>query len=228
MAGVRPTTAVSVMVLSLLLAGCSDGGSAPDAAPTVTASTGAGSATSTPSPSASVTGCRPSHRVRILKRVPTVLYSLRFEVAPGERKHGEQDATLYTYPDIAPGVFVTEPRNDLPSRRLTDAVLADVPQGSPALDGSRGLAWDVRNRSDTRGRYLAYGAAVVYRGTWTATTCQGKRERLSGTVVVVGRVKSGVVRCHARPTTDPVRRVAARTACTHDSSDARPFRIPDG
>ena len=42
----------------------------------------------------------------VRKRVPTVLYSLRFTVAPGRRKHGEQDATLYAYPEIEPGVFV--------------------------------------------------------------------------------------------------------------------------
>ena len=90
----------------------------------------------------------------------------------------------------------------MPDRGLIDAVLAKVPQGSPVLDGSRGLAWDVRNTGARRYRYLAYAGAIVYRGDWSATTCAPSRERLSGTVVVIGRVRAGVVRCHGRPTTD--------------------------
>ncbi len=157
---------------------------------------------------AEAAGCTPRPSVTVRKRVPTVLYSLRFTVAPGRHKHGEQDATLYTYPEIEPGVFVTQPRHDVPDRGLIDAVLAKVPQGSPVLDGSRGLAWDVPNSGATRGRHLSYAGAFVYRGDWSATTCGSRRERLSGSVVVIGRVRAGVVRCHGRPTTDRVRRAA--------------------
>ena len=164
----------------------------------------------------------------VRKRVPTVLYSLRFTVAPGRRKHGEQDATLYAYPEIEPGVFVTQPRHDVPDRGLIDAVLAKVPQGSPVLDGSRSLSWDVHNSGATRGRYLSYAGAIVYRGDWSATTCGPKHERLSGSVVVIGPVRAGVARCHGRPTTDRVRRAAEITTCHHDSTSARPFRLSSG
>ena len=217
--------AVVLVIVSLLLTGCADDGPR-GPRPDAEASTVTGGSASPSTPSSR--GCRPTHHVTIRKRVPTVLYALRFEARPGQRARGDQDATLYTYPEVSPGVFVTQPRRGLPNRLLTDAVLADVPQGSPVLDGSRGLAWDVRNRTGARARYLAYGGAVVYRGDWTATTCDGARERLSGTVVVVGRVHAGVVRCHGRPGAGPVRRVAERTACTHDSSAARPFRVPSG
>jgi hypothetical protein len=52
----------------------------------------------------------------------------------------------------------------VPDRGLIDAVLAKVPQGSPVLDGSRGLAWDVCNTGARRHRYLAYAGAIVHRG----------------------------------------------------------------
>ena len=103
-----------------------------------------------------------------------------------------------------------------------------TPQGSPVLDGSRGRAWDVRNTGGRRSRYLAYAGAIVYRGDWSATTCVPERERVSGTVVVIGRVRAGVVRCHGRPTNDRLRRAAELTACHHDSTAARPFRLPSG
>jgi hypothetical protein len=216
---------VAVLLLTTLVAGCAD-----DAQPASgSSSSPTPHATSTPEGATTKAAvCTPRPRVTVRKRVPTVLYALRFTVAPGRRKQGEQDATLYTYPEIAPGVFVTQPRHDVPDRSLIDAVLAKVPQGSPVLDGSRGLAWDVRNTTATRGRYLAYGGAVVYRGDWSATTCGARHERLSGSVVVIGRVRAGVVRCHDRATADRLRRAAALTACHHDPASARPFRMPSG
>lgn len=216
---------VAVLLLTALVAGCADDAkpaSRSPSSPSRAASTEPGGATT------GAAGCTRRPRVTLGMRVPTVLYSLRFTVAPGRREHGKQDATLYTYPEIEPGVFVTEPRHDVPDRGLIDAVLAKVPQGSPVLDGSRGLAWDVRNTGPTRHRYLAYAGAIVYRGDWSATTCVPEQERLRGTVVVIGRVRAGVVRCHGRPTTDRVRRAAELTACHHDSTSARPFRLPSG
>ena len=216
---------VAFLLLTALVAGCAD-----DAEPASRSSSSPSRAAS-PEPDGATTkaaGCTVRPRVTVAKRVPTVLYSLRFTVAPGGREHGEQDATLYTYPEIEPGVFVTHPRHDVPDRGLIDAVLAKVPQGSPVLDGSRGLAWDVRNTGARRARFLAYAGAIVYRGDWSATTCAPKAERLGGTVVVIGRVRAGVVRCHGRPTTDGVRRAAELTACHHDSTSARPFRMPSG
>ena len=216
---------VAVLLLTALVAGCADDAtpaSSSSSSPPRAASSEPGGAT------AEAAGCTPRPRVTVGRRVPTVLYSLRFTVAPGRRRQGNQDATLYTYPEIEPGVFVTKPRLDVPDRGLIDAVLAKVPQGSPVLDGSRGLAWDVRNMGARRHRYLAYAGAIVYRGDWSAATCAPKHERLSGTVVVIGRVRAGVVRCHARPTTDRLRRAAAITACHHDSTSARPFRLPTG
>ncbi len=212
-------------MLTVLVAGCAD-----DAKPASGSSSSASRAMSF-EPSGATTkaaGCTPRPLVTVSKRVPTVLYSLRFTVAPGRRQHGEQDATHYTYPEIEPGVFVTQPRHDVPDRGLIDAVLAKVPQGSPVLDGSRGLAWDVRNTSATRHRYLAYAGAIVDRGDWSAATCGPQRERLSGSVVVIGRVRAGVVRCHGRPTADRVRRAAGLTACHHDPASTRPFRVPSG
>jgi len=216
---------VAVLLLTALVAGCADDakpGSRSSSSPSLAASTEPGGATT------KAAGCTPRPRVTLGKRAPTVLYSLRFTVPPGRRKHGKQDATLYTYPEIEPGVFVTKPRHDVPDRGLIDAVLAKVPQGSPVLDGSRGLAWDVRNTGARRSRYLAYAGAIVYRGDWSATTCAPEPERVSGTVVVIGRVRAGVVRCHGRPTTDRLRRAAELTACHHDSTSARPFRLPSG
>ena len=216
---------VAVLLLTVLVAGCAD-----DAQPANHSSSAQSRAVSSEPGGATTRAavCTPRPHVSVRERVPTVLYSLRFTVAPGRRQHGQQDATLYTYPDIEPGVFVTRPRHDEPDRGLIDAVLAKVPQGSPVLDGSRGLAWDVRNTGATRHRYLAYAGAIVYRGNWSATTCGPKQERLSGSVVVIGRVRAGVVRCHGRPTADRVRRAAGLTACHHDSTAARPFRMPSG
>jgi hypothetical protein len=127
---------VAVLLLTALVAGCADDAkpaSRSSSSPSLAASTEPGGATT------KAAGCTPRPRVTLGKRVPTVLYSLRFTVPPGRRKHGKQDATLYTYPEIEPGVFVTKPRHDVPDRGLIDAVLAKVPQGSPVLDGSR--AW---------------------------------------------------------------------------------------
>ena len=137
---------VAVLLLTALVAGCADDAKAGErlvVEPDPHATSEPGGATT------KAAACTPRPRVTVRKRVPTVLYSLRFTVAPGRRKHGKQDATLYTYPEIEPGVFVTKPRHDVPDRGLIDAVLAKVPQGSPVLDGSRGLAWDVRNTGAT-------------------------------------------------------------------------------
>ena len=103
---------VAVLLLTVLVAGCADDAkpaSRSSSSPSQAASSEPGGATT------KAAGCTPRPRVTLGKRVPTVLYSLRFTVAPGRRKHGKQDATLYTYPEIEPGVFVTKPGTTCPT-----------------------------------------------------------------------------------------------------------------
>jgi hypothetical protein len=155
-----------------------------------------------------------------------VLYALRFQLAPGGHSTGNEDATLYTYPSISPGVYVDGAQGTTPDQELSNELLAAVPEGSAILDGVRGLSWDVHNRLATRGRYLAYAGATVYRARWTARTCGGAAERLQGGLVVIGRIREGVARCHQPPPHDALTRAALVAACHHDSLTARTFRDP--
>lgn len=208
-------------LLTLVVAGCSSTAAEP---PKGEAS-GGSSAPSSTAPSSAAASCATSERVHLVRRDPFVLYARRFAVAPGARARGHADATLYTYPSISPGVYTDESRDGALTPTLTDALLRHVPQGAPSVDSLRGLAWRVHNEGATRGRYLAYGGATVYRARWTARTCDGQ---LRGSLVVVGRVREGVVRCSASRAGDQLRRVARVTACHTDSSEARPFRDPAG
>lgn len=212
------------ILLTLAVTGCSGATtSAPEPTPRQAASAAtAGAGPGSPSASAS---CRTSARVHVVRRDPFVLYARRFQVAPGASAHGRADATLYTYPSISPGVYPDDPSAGSLTPALTDALLRQVPRGSPSVDGLRGLAWDVHNREATRGRYLAWGGAIVYRARWTARTCRGP---LRGSLLVVGRIREGVARCRPGRLPDPLRQVARVTACHHDSSSARPFRDPAG
>jgi hypothetical protein len=210
---VRTARLLPALLLTLVVTGCSAAATQPQA-----------THPSGPAPSRG-SSCRTSETVHVERRDPFVLYARRFQVAPGASARGHADATLYTYPSISPGVYLDAPGAGRLTPALTDALLRRVPQGAPSVDSLRGLAWDVHNRGTTHGRYLAYGAATVYRASWTAHTC---RRRLSGSLVVVGRIHEGVARCRPGRATDPLREVARVTACHHDSSEARPFRDPTG
>jgi len=210
---------VPVLLLALLVTGCSTGSDLP--APAKSAARSAEPTTGPIVPSEAA--CRPSHRVRIVAREPAVLYALRFDLAPGARSTGDEDATLYTYPAISPGVFVDGADGSTVDPRLSDTLLGEVPEGSPILDGVRGLSWDVRNRKSTHGRYLAYAGATVYRARWTSRSCGAPTRRLHGSLVVIGRIREGVARCHRR-LDDALSRAAEVTACHHDTLTARRFR----
>lgn len=214
---------IPALLLLVVMTGCSD-----DEA-TTSASTRSGpSSASSPSASGTPDTCRRTHRLTLTSRQPRVLYALRLAVAPGARGTGSQDATLYTYPALSAGVYVDQPVGARLDPRTRDVLLAEVPQGSPLLDGVRGLSWDVRNDQPSRGRYLVYAGATVYSAQWSARPCDGSARRLKGTVVVVGRIREGLERCgEARPA-DRLRRVALVTACHHDPIGYRQFRDPTG
>lgn len=211
---------VTALLLTVLVASCSSAGGdlpTPEQPGTVD-----------PTPASGTTGadCSPSHRVTVTSRRPRVLYALRFALAPGERGRGDQDAALYTYPTLSAGIFVTGPGGVRLDPRTSNALLAEVPQGTPLLDGVRGLSWDLRNTGPRRSRYLVYAGATVYTAHWTARTCTGPPERIEGTLVLIGRIRDGVERCgEARPA-GRLRRVALVTSCHRDTLSARQFRDP--
>ncbi|MDQ6642525.1 MAG: hypothetical protein M3Y66_08535 [Actinomycetota bacterium] len=212
---------VLLLLVGLAASACSGG----DVASPEVSGSASDSASTSGTPA---TVCRPSHRVTLTRREPRVLYALRFTVAPGGRATGSQDATLYTYPSVSAGVYVDRPAGTRLDPRTAAAILAEVPRGTPLLDGVRGLSWDVRNHGPTRARYLVYAGATVYRARWTARACDGPVRRLEGTMVLIGRIREGLERCGESRPGDPLRRVALVTACHHDPVGYRQFRDPTG